>query len=220
MTTIPLAELTGVGLEVHHPIPTRILHPISLRIENGQSIAIVGPSGAGKTTLASIIGALVAATEGSYRFNGVEVSNASRTDLAKFRRDHVGVVFQNAQLIDDRDALHNVLLGILDTSVDRAEAEERCYRALDKVGLAPIARRSAALLSGGERQRVALARALVKQPALVIADEPTGALDRANGKAVLDLLFAQETTTLLVTHDPVAAARADEIITLVDGRIQ
>lgn len=220
MTTAPLVELADVGLEVRHPVPTRILHPISMTIDHGQSVAIVGPSGAGKTTLASIVGALLAASEGSYRFNGTPVDNTDPTGLANLRRDHIGVVFQNAQLIDDRDALRNVALGVLDTAIEAKEIEERCHLALTTVGLGHVARRPAALLSGGERQRVALARALVKHPALIIADEPTGALDQANGRAVLDLLFAQETTVLLVTHDPHAASRASQIITIVDGRLQ
>jgi ABC-type lipoprotein export system ATPase subunit len=215
----PLVELVDIGLKVQRPVPTRILHPISLSIERGQSIAIVGPSGAGKTTLASIVGALLAASEGSYRFRGVEVPNTDATKLAVFRRDHIGVVFQNAQLIDDRDALRNVSLGLVDTTVGPAEMEARSLASLATVGLNHLAQRPAALLSGGERQRVALARALVKMPELVIADEPTGALDRANGQAVLDLLFAQQTTILLVTHDRDAAARADEVITLIDGRL-
>lgn len=128
-------------------------------------------------------------------------------------------MFQNAQLIDDRDALRNVSLGLVDTTVGPAEMEARSLASLATVGLNHLAQRPAALLSGGERQRVALARALVKMPELVIADEPTGALDRANGQAVLDLLFAQQTTILLVTHDRDAAARADEVITLIDGRL-
>ena len=217
---VPLVELVGIGLEVAQPVPTRILQGISMCIQRGRSAAVVGPSGAGKTTLASIVGALLGASEGSYRFDGNLVETRSPTKLAQFRRDHIGVVFQNAQLIDERSALMNVALGILDATMSRGEIEERCIQALAWVGLERIAHRRAALLSGGERQRVALARALVKRPALVIADEPTGALDQANGRAVLDLLFAQDTTVLLVTHDAHAAARADEIVAIVDGKLE
>jgi len=217
--SVPLVSLVGVGLEVVSPVRTRILHPITMNMERGESVSVVGPSGAGKTTLASIVGALLKPSEGEYRFDGRPVDGSSPTQLAVFRRDHVGVVFQNAQLIDDRSALDNVALGVLDATLTRAVVEHRCLEALAQVGLERLAGRAAALLSGGERQRVALARALVKHPDILIADEPTGALDQANGHAVLDLLFAQDTTVLLVTHDRDAAARADRTVRIVDGRL-
>ena len=215
-----LVELDGIGLEVVQPVPTRILRPMSLAIGRGRSVAVVGPSGAGKTTLASIIGALQPASEGAYRFDGDLVDNTDPTRRAHFRRDHIGFVFQNAHLIDERDALHNVALGVVDPATDPRQVEQRARNALAAVGLAKVAGRRAALLSGGERQRVALARAIVKRPDLVIADEPTGALDQANGHAILDLLFSLDTTVLMVTHDTTAAARADETLTIVDGRLQ
>lgn len=216
----PLVELDAIGLEVTRPVPTRILHPITLTIQRQQSVAIVGPSGAGKTTLASIIGALQPSSEGSYRFDGVPVDNTDPTRRAVFRRDHVGFVFQSAHLIDERDALTNVCLGVVVSGTPCDDVEERAHAALESVGLGQIAHRRAALLSGGERQRVALARAIVKCPDLVIADEPTGALDQANGHAILDLLFSLNTTVLMVTHDAAAADRADRTLTIVDGRLR
>jgi ABC-type lipoprotein export system ATPase subunit len=215
-----LVKLVEIGLEVIRPVPTRILHPLNLTIERGESVSVVGPSGAGKTTLASIIGALLAPSEGEYYFDGELVDSSAPTRLALFRRDHVSVVFQNAQLLDERDALSNVALGVLDPTIEPRVVAECCLEALERVGLAHVAHRPAALLSGGERQRVSLARALVKRPDILIADEPTGALDQANGRAVLELLFAQDTTVLLVTHDRDAAARADRTVTIIDGRLK
>ena len=216
-----LVDLNDVGLEVARPVRARILHPISLRIERGSSAAVVGPSGAGKTTLASIIGALQPASEGSYRFGSALVDNTDPTRRAHFRRDHIGFVFQNAHLIDERDALANVVLGVVDPTCDPRRAENRARDALAAVGLGPaVAQRRAALLSGGERQRVALARAIVKRPDLVIADEPTGSLDQANGQAILELLLSLDATVLLVTHDSSAAARADETFTIIDGKLR
>lgn len=215
-----LVELDGVGLEITRPVPVRILHPTTLRIERGHSVAVVGPSGAGKSTLASIIGALQPASEGTYRFDGTIVDNSDPVRRAHLRRDQVGFVFQSAHLIDERDAWHNVALGITDPTSDADQTEDLARDALAAVGLGRIADRRAALLSGGERQRVALARAIVKRPTLVIADEPTGSLDQASGHAILDLLFSLDTTVLMVTHDVSAAARADQILTIVDGILQ
>jgi ABC-type lipoprotein export system ATPase subunit len=198
------------------------LNPIDLQVEGGTSLAVVGPSGAGKSTLASLIGGLQAASEGSYHFEGREVCGLTSRDLARFRNDNVGFVFQNAHLIDERNAWRNVALGLTDPAVSRSEVEERSRRALRTVGLAEIAEREAAPLSGGERQRVAVARAVVKRPRLVIADEPTGALDQKTGQAILELLYSLTdtgTTLIIVTHDTRAASLADRCITIIDGSL-
>ncbi|MDR1432435.1 MAG: ABC transporter ATP-binding protein [Propionibacteriaceae bacterium] len=215
-----LVKLDGVGLEVSAPVRTRILHPLDLEIQAGSSVAVVGPSGAGKTTLASIIGALQPPSEGKYLFQGNPVNDIDADQRAAFRRDHIGFVFQNAHLIDERSAWRNVALGVPDSRTEPDEVERRSRAVLEQVGLGGVADRSAALLSGGERQRVAVARALVKQPDLMIADEPTGALDQASGNAILDLLFSLDTTLLMVTHDTKAASRARQLVTIVDGRIE
>ncbi|GAB3196562.1 ABC transporter ATP-binding protein [Nocardioides hungaricus] len=211
-----------MGMEATTPIRTRLLHPLSLDIDAGSVVAIVGPSGAGKTTLASIIGALQEPTEGVYRFAGVEMTGRSRTALADFRAREVGFVFQHSHLIDERSALANVELGVVDDALSRADRVDRSRAALEWVGMAGIAERRSAYLSGGERHRVAIARALVKAPRLIIADEPTAALDQGTGRVVLDLL-ARSTergaTVVFVTHDARAAERADTVFTITDGRL-
>lgn len=215
-----LIELQSIGLTVDAPRRTRILHRIDLRVQAGSSLAIVGPSGAGKTTLASIIGALQPPTEGSYRFEGTEMVGRSRRDLARFRAHHLGFVFQQSDLIDERTAQANVGLGIVDSRLTYRDRERRSHEALARVGLEPIADRRAGDLSGGERHRVALARALVKSPTLVIADEPTAALDQAAGREILHLLTqvtARGATLIVVSHDERAAAMTDRVLRIVDG---
>lgn len=217
-----LIELRGIGMEVASPVPTRILRSIDVDVEQRSLVAVAGPSGAGKTTLASIIGALQPPSEGSYRFAGTEMVGRSRTALAAFRAERIGFVFQGSHLIDERTALANVELGITDLAPSRADRERRSREALERVGLDAVVHRRAAHLSGGERHRVAVARALVKSPAVVIADEPTAALDQRTGQAILDLLAASTgfgTTVIVVTHDPRAAAMADAVVTIVDGRM-
>ncbi len=220
--TTPLIRLRGIGLSVTRPVPTRILQPCSLDIHAGTSTALVGPSGAGKTTLASIIGALQPASEGSYRHAGQEIVGMNHRAGADFRARNVGFVFQHAQLIEDRCALDNVMLGLTHEDLPRVRRAEEARQALCAVGLAELAQRRAALLSGGERQRVAIARALVKQPGLVIADEPTGALDQQTGAAILDLVLGLTrigVTVLIVTHDMRAAALADQTVRIIDGHL-
>ncbi len=217
-----LARLEGIHWKVDSPVPTRILHPIDLTLDHGESLAIVGPSGAGKSSLAAILGALQPPSGGSYRFEGTQVHALAPRESAAFRSRQLGFVFQNANLIDERSAWRNVALAFTDASLDRHEVESRARRALADVGLGRIADREAALLSGGERQRVAIARALVKQPRLVIADEPTGSLDRATGANVLDLLYAltaKGVTLVAITHDLTAAKRANRVVRIVDGRL-
>jgi ABC-type lipoprotein export system ATPase subunit len=219
---VELVRLRGVGLEVSRPVATRILYPVDLDVPRGSSLAVVGPSGAGKSTLASIVGGLQPASEGSYLFDGREVCGLSGDEMARFRNDHVGFVFQNAHLIDERRAWQNVALGLTDPTVPASLVEARSRRALAGVGLAYVADREAALLSGGERQRVAVARAVVKNPDLIIADEPTGALDQGTGQAILGLLYSltgSGATLIIVTHDERAAGPADRCVTVVDGRL-
>jgi ABC-type lipoprotein export system ATPase subunit len=217
-----LIELREIGLEVTSPVPTRILHGVNLDVSAGGSLTILGPSGAGKTTLASIIGALQAPTSGSYRFDGKEVLGLSQRQLAAFRARHMGFVFQSSHLIDERTARANVEMGIVDNASDAAERAARAEDALELVGLGYVARRRAAHLSGGERHRVALARALVKGPSVVIADEPTAALDQATGQGILDLLATvpeRGATLIVVSHDHRAAQMADRVVTVIDGTI-
>lgn len=218
----PLVELRGVGMEVSKPVRIRILHPLDLDIEGGTAVAVEGPSGAGKTTLASLIGALQKPTEGSYRFDDQEVTDMSRARLAEFRARDVGFVFQQSHLIEERSVMANVDIGLAHTDLLRTERGERCAAALEWVGLAPLAGRRSAFLSGGERHRVAIARALVKAPRLIIADEPTAALDQGTGREILELLAAatgRGATVILVTHDPRASEYVDAVHRIVDGHL-
>jgi putative ABC transport system ATP-binding protein len=203
-------------------LEARILGPVDLRVHRGESLAIIGPSGAGKSSLVLVVGGMVRPTQGTYRFDGLDLSAQSRRGLAAFRAAEIGFVFQAAHLVDDRTALENVALGLSAMGLRARDERSRATAQLAEVGIAHLAGRSAKLLSGGERQRVALARALVKGPSVVIADEPTGNLDRRSGRKVLDLLCAlprQGITLLLVTHDREAAERAERTLTIVDGQI-
>ena len=202
--------------------PVEILHEISLEVRNGETLALVGPSGSGKSSLLMLMGGLEQATAGKITALGQDLTAMDEDALARFRRAHMGVVFQSFHLIPTMTALENVatpleLMGVRD-AFQRAEAE------LEAVGLAHRADHLPAQMSGGEQQRVALARALAPRPALILADEPTGNLDQTNGKAVMDLLFSLRdrhgATLVMVTHAPELAARCDRVIALRDGRIQ
>ena len=198
-----------------------ILHGITLDVAKGETVGLVGPSGSGKSSLLMVMGGLERATGGSITALGQDLTNMNEDALARFRRGHMGVVFQSFHLIPTMTALENVatpleLAGARD-AFDRAEAE------LEAVGLAHRSGHYPSQMSGGEQQRVALARALVTRPEILLADEPTGNLDGANGQAIMDLLFALRdrhgATLVLVTHAPDLAARCDRVIELADGRI-
>ncbi len=212
-----LIELTEVSLRVDKPAPVQILHPLDLSIEQGSSLSIVGPSGAGKSSLASVIGLLQHPTSGVYRFDGHEVGTLGSRQAAQFRAANIGFVFQSAHLIDERTALENILLGLVTPTAD---GHERAHDALQSVGLGGLGDRRAALMSGGERQRIAIARAMVKRPKLLIADEPTGALDQSTGFAVLELLYGLQQsgiTVVVVTHNQAVADAADRTSEIIDG---
>ena len=198
-----------------------ILRGISLRIPAGQFVAIVGASGSGKSTLLGLLAGLDSPSEGEIWLDGVAIHNLAETELAQVRGRKIGFVFQSYQLIQTLTALENVLLpyelNLPGSGVDEAR------RLLGEVGLGERMDHYPVQLSGGEQQRVALARAFVTQPPVVMADEPTGNLDSANGKIVLDLLLERNrksgTTLVLVTHDPQVASRADRRIVLKDGLV-
>jgi putative ABC transport system ATP-binding protein len=195
------------------------LDGVSLAIEPGSGVAITGPSGSGKTTLLNILAGLDRATSGSVSVDGVELGALSPRRLAEYRRQTIGLVFQQFHLLPYLDAVENVMLAqYLHSMADRREAEE----ALRRVGLGSRLRHLPRELSGGEQQRVAIARALVNQPKLVLADEPTGNLDGVNEAVVMSLfdeLHRAGHTIVLVTHDPAIAARADREIRLEHGRL-
>lgn len=215
-----LVDLDAVEVQVRAPVPTTILGPLALRVERGESVAVVGPSGAGKSTLVSVLGGMLPITSGSYRFDGEDLPTTGGR-LARFRAGKVGFVFQAANLLEERTAAENVELALTVPGHRHRPATDGSD-ALDAVGVGHLADRPARVLSGGERQRVAVARALVRRPLLLIADEPTGSLDRASGSMVLDLLFARRepgSSLVLVTHDHEAASRADRRVQIIDGTI-
>jgi len=198
-----------------------ILRGVDLRLSRGDCASITGPSGCGKSTLLSILGGLDSVSAGRVMVGGTELSDAREDELSIFRTSVVGFVFQFHYLLKDFTALENTMLPAFMASGDRREAEAKALPLLEAVGLGDRLHHVPSMLSGGERQRVAIARALINGPAIVLADEPTGNLDRASAALVEDLLFQMaartNTTLLVVTHDQGMAARASRRFTLSDG---
>ena len=198
-----------------------VLIDVSLEVPAGQFLAIAGPSGSGKSTLLGLIAGLDQPTAGQIEVAGVDVTALDEDGLARFRRDHVGYVFQSFHLLPTLTAQENVAVP-LELAGD-AGATARAAALLAEVGLAERAHHYPVQLSGGEQQRVAVARAMARRPALLLADEPTGNLDSATGKQIIELLVGLNrrlgSTLVLVTHDAALAAHADRVVTLRDGRI-
>ena len=204
--------------------PTRegalnVLRDCSFELKSGESLSISGPSGSGKSSLLSILGTLEPATTGSVILDGVDVPKLSDRDLPLFRRRNIGFVFQEHHLLPQCSALENVLIPFLAEGGITAEQRQRGTELLNRVGLSDRLHHLPSELSGGERQRTAIARALVNRPALILADEPTGNLDRTNAGHIGDLLLelAESSMLILVTHDPGLAARAKRQATLDGG---
>ena len=203
-------------------VETSALNGVSLTIEPGEFVAVMGPSGCGKSTLLNLLGLLDRPTEGSYRLAGEEVGGLPERRRADVRRGQVGFVFQSFNLIDDLTVAENVELPLRYLKASRGERRERTEAALDRVGMAHRRGHYPSQLSGGQQQRVAVARAVVAGPRLLLADEPTGNLDSANGQAVMDLLAelnAAGTTIVMVTHSPSDAEYAQRVVNLFDGRV-
>ncbi|PFG12523.1 ABC transporter ATP-binding protein [Bacillus sp. es.036] len=197
-----------------------VLRGISLQIKSGEFVAIMGPSGSGKSTLMNIIGCLDRPTTGSYFLNEEDVSQHKDHELAKVRNQSIGFVFQQFQLLPRLTALKNVELPMVYAGASKQEREERARDALAKVGLQDRVGHLPNELSGGQKQRVAIARALVNDPSLILADEPTGALDTATSVAIMDLfvqLNQEGTTIVVVTHEPEVAEYASRVIYVRDG---
>jgi putative ABC transport system ATP-binding protein len=198
------------------------LRGIDMDVERGEFVALIGPSGSGKSTLMAILGCLDKPTAGRYALDGEAVEKLSGPDLAAIRNEKVGFVFQQYNLLPKASILRNVSLPMLYAGVPRKERRERALELLEKVGIPEKANVLPGALSGGQRQRVAIARALANRPALLLADEPTGALDSKTGHEVLALfqaLHAQGNTLVLVTHDPTIAALAGRQVELRDGLV-
>jgi putative ABC transport system ATP-binding protein len=201
--------------------PLTILHPTSFTIARGRSVAITGPSGSGKSTLLGLIAGLDAPTTGRILIDGTDITAVGEEQLARLRGEKIGIVFQFFHLIPSLTALENVLVPI--EIAGSRDAAARARALLADVGLSDRGHHYPSQLSGGEQQRVAIARALANDPAIVLADEPTGNLDSTTGRQVIDLLVAVNRdhgrTLVLVTHDPELASLADETIRLRDGRV-
>ena len=199
----------------------KALNGIDLEIKKGEFVSIIGPSGSGKSTLLNMIGALDTAGEGSINVAGIDLTQTK--DLSTFRSQKIGFVFQLHNLIPNLTVLENVQIPMLETSISSKAMEQRALELLKSVDLEDRVNQKPTKLSGGERQRVAIARALVNHPSIVLADEPTGALDSKTGDIILDLLKnlhkKENVTLVMVTHEPYVANMADRIITVRDGNI-
>jgi len=218
----PLIRLDDVRLTLPSAAgAVNVLRGISLRIDAGAAVGLVGPSGSGKSTLMMVLGGLERASSGMVEVAGADLSALDEDALARFRRDNVGIVFQSFHLVPTMNALENVAVPL--ELAGRKDAFAAARAGLDAVGLTERLLHYPAQLSGGEQQRVAIARAFAARPKLLLADEPTGNLDAATGKQVMDLLFRlheeAKSTFLLITHDLELARRCDRIVSLLDGRI-
>jgi putative ABC transport system ATP-binding protein len=201
----------------------RALDGTSFTIEKGEMVAIMGPSGSGKSTLMSIIGCLDVPTSGNYTLDGISVENMDESSLADVRGRKIGFVFQQFNLLARTSALENVKLPLTYAGYSGKERDDRAFRALERVGLGQRTHHAPNELSGGQQQRVAIARAIVNEPAILLADEPTGALDSKTGVEIMDLFQSlhreNRQTVILVTHDSYVARHTERIIKISDGRI-
>lgn len=199
-----------------------VLKNINLRVHEGDYLAVMGPSGSGKSTLMNIIGCLDRATSGTYFLEGEDISLLSEKQLSDIRLNKIGFVFQTFQLLPQETALDNVALPLIYAGVSKQERSERAYESLKRVGLEDRTTFLPTQLSGGQKQRVAIARAMINSPRILLADEPTGALDQASGKQVMELfkkLNDEGTTVLMITHDADVASNARHMVKIIDGQL-
>ena len=221
---MPILKLTDICKDYQQgKEPVRVLKNINLTVERGEYLAIMGPSGSGKTTLMNIIGCLDVPTSGTYELDGKDLHNLSDNDLAEIRNKHLGFVFQSFHLMPKMDALENVALPLLYAGVPVKERRERAAEALRSVGLEDRIHFLPNQLSGGQCQRVAIARAMVGKPDLLLADEPTGALDTKSGQQIMEIfrrLSEDGMTILMITHAPEIAANANKTYHILDGELR
>ncbi|MBS3872358.1 MAG: ABC transporter ATP-binding protein [Firmicutes bacterium] len=199
-----------------------VLRQVNLQVRQGEMLAILGPSGSGKTTLMNILGCLDVPTRGEYHLDGVLVANLTEPQLARIRNKKVGFVFQNFQLLPRLTAFSNIELPLIYSHFGLAERRDRVMNALEAVGIPHKALSRPNQLSGGQQQRVAIARAMVTEPAVILADEPTGALDQKTGQQVMELFKqfnALGRTIIMITHDPSVAQHARRVVRILDGQI-
>ncbi|MGW7447589.1 ABC transporter ATP-binding protein [Kitasatospora sp. NPDC054795] len=220
--TDPVLELRGIVKEYGDAAPLRILHGIDLLVDRGELLAVVGPSGSGKSTLLSLIGTLERPTAGRISLDGHDLANLRERQVAALRAHRIGFVFQQFFLLAGLSCVENVATGLLYTGASARARRRRAVEVLRRVGLGHRLDHHPEQLSGGEKQRVAIARAVAGRPALLLADEPTGALDSASGAAVVDLLRelnTDGTTVVVITHDRELAASFPRRVGIQDGRI-
>lgn len=223
MDPVPVVRLTELRRSFPGPPEVQAVRGVDLRIERGEYVSIVGPSGSGKSTLLHLLGLLDQPTGGEYLLDGEDVSTLSERRRSTVRGSRIGFVFQAFHLLPSRTVLDNVMLSMLYQAVPRRERRQRAEEALGRVGLDHRREFTPRTLSGGERQRVAIARALAAEPSLLLADEPTGNLDRVNAAGVLDLfdaLHAEGLTLAVITHDDQVSRRAERRVRMTDGLLE
>ena len=220
-----MIELQGIikRFYIGQPNELEILHGIDLKVNRGEFVSIVGSSGSGKTTMMNIIGILDRPTEGEYMLDGVDVAHAKDRDLSMIRNKKIGFVFQTYNLISRTSALKNVELPMLYAGIGKKERTERAKELLNMVGMGERMLHTPDELSGGQKQRVAIARAMANEPSIILADEPTGALDSKTGRMIMDIFHRlneeQGKTIVLITHSQELAEETQRIVTLKDGII-
>lgn len=225
-----MTDVSGMALEVEgvrktfeaENAPVRALRGLDLKVPSGQFVALMGPSGCGKSTLLNLVAGLDSTDEGSIKVAGELVTGRTEDELARMRRDHIGIVFQFFNLLEGMSVLENVALPAIIAGRKRRSAESRARDLLDLLGIADKASAAPNSLSGGQRQRLAIARALANEPTLLLADEPTGALDTAGGQEIIELLsrlHAGGQTIVMVTHNSEIAIAAERVVHMRDGRV-
>ncbi|MDO4853054.1 MAG: ABC transporter ATP-binding protein [Clostridia bacterium] len=219
-----ILELEHIEKDYGTPaVPVPVLHDVNLQLEQGEYLAIMGPSGSGKSTLMNILGYLDVPTRGVYRFDGEDNTHASDSKMAMVRNRKIGFVFQSFHLLAQRRAWENVALPLMYAGVPRKERKARAIAALERMGLAERVNFFPTQLSGGQCQRVAIARAIVTNPLMLLADEPTGALDSKSGQQIMDIfeeLHEQGMTIVMITHEQAIADRAERILYIYDGYLK